>query len=185
MQNDGNIYMVVDIDKCWGCKACQVACKQEHNLPAGNGHIDVVKIEQKDEKGILHCDYVPVMCQHCDFPDCIDVCPTGAISRNDEQLVCIDTGLCIGCGKCTKACTYGCIFVEMINGKHTAQKCDLCKERRQRGFKASCEQHCLGRVFTTCGEDMLHRMTMGRYSHRTGKIVYVSSKLVDLGRLDV
>jgi len=178
-----NLYMVIDIDKCWGCMACRVACKQEHDMPAeSSGNIDVVKIEQKDENGRLHCDFVPVMCQHCSSPACLEACPANAISKNEEQLVCIDQECCIGCGSCFDACPYGCVSLQAAAAGEKAQKCDLCISRREKGFLPSCEQHCLGGAFKSCHEEKMQELIRERYHYQTGSIVYVSSKLADLGK---
>lgn len=177
-----SIYMVIDIDKCWGCKACQVACKQEHEIPAGSNNVDVIKIEQKDEQGNLHCDFIPVLCFQCDSPDCMDVCPTGAIFRNDEGLVSLDRDLCIACEACVEACLYGCIHITTINDEQKAIKCDLCKERRKRNFLPSCEQHCMGKVYETCDKNRMQELIKDRYYYQIGRIVYVSKKLSELGK---
>lgn len=182
MEENG-IYMVVDIDRCWGCKACQVACKQEHGIPAGeSGNIDVAEVSQRDEKGGLHCDHVPVLCQQCVSPACMEVCPVGAIGKNEEQLVRIDREACIGCGQCAEACPFGCIHIGMINGEEKAQKCDYCEERRKRGFLPSCEQHCPGGAFTSCDQEKMLELTKGRYHYQTGRTVYTSDKLCEMGK---
>ncbi|MCF0238196.1 MAG: hypothetical protein HUK24_06310, partial [Sphaerochaetaceae bacterium] len=79
--------MIVDIDRCWGCKSCQVSCKSENLIPPGfDSNISVFRIETQD-KGRAACDFIPVMCQQCNDPTCLKVCPVGAISRNSEDLI--------------------------------------------------------------------------------------------------
>lgn len=180
--NQQSIYMVIDIDKCWGCKACQVACKQEHGIPEGSGNIDVIKIEQRDEQNNLYCDFIPVLCNQCDSPECMEVCPTEAIYRDDEGLVALNRDLCITCGACVEACSYGGVHITTINGEERVMKCDLCRERRSRNFLPSCEQHCMGKVFETCDKYRMEELTKGRYNYCVGRVVYVSSKLIELGQ---
>lgn len=115
---------LVDTTKCIGCKSCQVACKQWNNLPAeGPGsffdkeytypmslseitfnHVIFSEIKVRDDQKpvwqIMH-----KKCFHCENPNCMAVCPTGAISKKDCWVV-IDQEKCIGCGECEKACIY-------------------------------------------------------------------------------
>jgi tetrathionate reductase subunit B len=174
------IYMIVDVDRCWGCKSCQVACKYEHGIPAGKVKpIEVFRIENKDVSGKVYCDYLPVMCQHCEKPECLDACPVSAISRNEEGVVVVDSKLCTGCGLCAESCPYDCITEE----DGLAHKCDLCIERRSRGFPTSCEQHCMGRAFTSCTKEDMEALVAGRrYVWSTGRVVYVSDQLSGLGK---
>lgn len=69
--------LLVEIDRCWGCKACQVACKQAHQTPPGPGGVEVQAVEGPGAEP--SCDYIPVMCQHCSDASCAKACPRGAI----------------------------------------------------------------------------------------------------------
>ena len=71
--------LLVEIDRCWGCKACQVACKQAHQTPPGPGGVEVQAVEGPGAEP--SCDYIPVMCQHCSDASCAKACPRGAIKR--------------------------------------------------------------------------------------------------------
>jgi Fe-S-cluster-containing dehydrogenase component len=135
-------YLIIDLDRCWGCKSCKVACEMEHGLAAGDGCVDVVRIEGLDSQGKLHCDYVPVLCQHCADPACLKACPVGAIIRDAQGLVLIDAQLCMGCGNCAKSWPLRGRGLTARNEMRKAVKCNLCRERRSNGFAASCEQHC-------------------------------------------
>ena len=99
--------LLVEIDRCWGCKACQVACKQAHQTPPGPGGVEVQAVEGPGAEP--SCDYIPVMCQHCSDASCAKACPRGAIKRGaaGEQL--IDDALCIGCGLCVRAGPFGAV----------------------------------------------------------------------------
>lgn len=178
------MYMVINIDRCWGCKACQAACKWEHGLKPGEGFpIEVFRVEHLDQ-GQARCSFLPVLCLHCASPACQSACPKQAVYRDQEGLVQIRQEECIGCGACVKACPYG--AVEMMtspDGTKKAVKCDLCRERRSRGYPASCEQHCLGGAITTCTAQQKNHITEAfPYRFRQGNTIYVSKQAADLGK---
>lgn len=174
-------YLIVDIDRCWGCKSCLTACKREHGFsPDAPDAIDVARLEGTDACGRVQCDFLPLMCLHCDKPSCIPACPANALRKADDGHVLLDESRCIGCGKCEKAFSYGAIAVDAARKK--ALKCDLCLERCRRGLTPSCVQHCMGDALTLVGENNLSEKTAGRYCWSCGQVVYVSDKLSDLGR---
>lgn len=173
---------MVNIDRCWGCKACQTACKWEHDLqPAGALPMEVLRVEIPAQPQ-ARCEFVPMMCMHCDQADCISACPKDAISRNEEGIVVISAQRCIGCGLCEKACDYGAIsFYKDETGARKAAKCDMCAERRARGFMTSCEQHCLGGALTSCPASQLEELVAPfPYRWSVGRTVYVSTRLSNL-----
>ena len=107
--------MVIDLEKCTGCSACQVACKMENNVPvvepdqAQKGRamfwMDMIT-SYEGEYPNIHVKRVPKPCFHCDNPPCIKVCPVGATYRNEEGLVAQIYHRCIGCRYCMVACPY-------------------------------------------------------------------------------
>ncbi len=180
-----NVYLLVDIDRCWGCKSCQVACKREHGLSAGEGKpIEVVRVEFLEADGSVGCDFLPVACQHCSDPLCSAACPRGAILRDGEGLIQVDEDRCIGCGLCAAACPYGAIHIRATEAEgKKAWKCDLCRRRRAMGLPTSCEQHCLGGAFRRCSRAELERLAAGRkYRWSAGQVVYVSDTVQSLGQ---
>jgi len=116
---------------CMGCHACEVACKQEHELGVGPRLVRVM------EKG---CDFIPVYCHHCANAPCKKACPADAISRTSQGLVLIDNNLCIGCKECVEACPFGAMQFEEEKG--LAVKCDLCVERLARDERPACSSVC-------------------------------------------
>ncbi len=172
--------MVIDLDRCWGCKACEVACKQELGLGRGPRPMKVMEIGPRAIGGSLHRDFVPTLCQHCDEADCQSACPVAdCIYRETDGSIQIRKDLCIDCGSCVAACPFG--VLGNSGGEGAPLKCTLCHERRQDGSLPSCAQHCIGRVMTLVTEDRLAESVQGRYSWKTGRIVYVSSKWTRLG----
>ena len=79
------VKILVDIDLCVGCFACEVACKQEHNLPQGPKLMKVVQAGPKEIGGKLVMDFVPMHCRHCENPPCIEACPVAALSHKQKE----------------------------------------------------------------------------------------------------
>jgi carbon-monoxide dehydrogenase iron sulfur subunit len=114
---EGNV-LVADPLKCTGCKECVAACslKQTGLLNSESSCIYILEGE-----GF----YLPVVCQHCQNPSCMAVCPEKAIYRDDElNRVMINQDLCIGCKMCVSACPTGAMAFDEYRGR--AYKCDLC-----------------------------------------------------------
>ena len=175
------LYLLIDLDRCYGCKVCQTACKMEHGYPVGvQSAIEAVRLERTDNNGKLQCDFVPAVCLHCDDPECMNNCPAGAIGRDENGFIQIDKDSCIGCGVCEASCPYGAVTVGTVGDDSYAIKCDLCKERRARGMEPACVQHCLGQAITVETEKELARKTSGRNRWAVGQTVYVSSKMTNL-----
>lgn len=97
--------MAIDVRKCVGCHACTVACKSENVTPPDLFYRHVIdKISGKYPK--LSRVFVPVLCNHCEKPPCVPVCPADATHKRADGIVDIDYEKCIGCGLCVKACPY-------------------------------------------------------------------------------
>lgn len=136
--------LFVDLDRCIGCYACEVACKQEHDLPVGPRWIRVIQDGPKETPQGLQLDFYPKMCRHCEDPPCAEVCPEKAISRGAHGLVTIDPGLCTGCAVCVEGCPFNLMAFNQETGK--ASKCDLCAERIGQGLEPSCVTFCPGKA---------------------------------------
>ncbi len=121
--------IVVNIEKCLGCKSCELACALVHSkskvLEEAVSETPkpqrMVTVEPAGEFG------VPIQCRHCEDAPCITVCPTEAIHRcGAETPVLIEQDRCIGCRLCLMVCPFGVIDVSR-DGKAVV-KCDVCRE---------------------------------------------------------
>ena len=168
--------LLVDIDSCVRCHACEIACRQEHDLTAetGSSWCRVVTIGPRRIEGRLHLDFVPVLCLHCEDPLCLALCPSGAIQKDDQGRVVIDEEACTGCKVCVHGCPYGCISFNEVKG--TAGHCDLCRGRMEAGLEPACVQHCVGGALRFVDQDELEEHTSGQHTVSSRRICYASSK---------
>ena len=173
------VLLVIDLDRCWGCRACEVACKQELGLGVGPRPMKVEETGARILEGTLHRDFIPTLCQHCDRPACLAACPVEAIYRESDGTIQVRCEACTGCGACAAACPFG--VVEVGADSALAVKCTLCRERRAAGGLPSCAQHCIGRAITLIAEADLETAVRSHAHWRTGRIVYVSDKWSSLG----
>jgi len=166
--------LLIDIDRCVRCHACEVACKQEHDLPPGPRWASVVTIEPRVIEEELTTDFVFTTCMHCDEPSCTLACSAGAITKREDGLVVIDEARCKGCGYCVHACQFGAIQINPVKDK--AWKCSFCIDRLEQGLEPSCVQHCAGGAIQYVAPDELARLADNRHQVRFGKICYVSAR---------
>jgi len=97
--------MVADLRRCVGCQTCTASCRQANATPVGVQWRRVLDIEQGEYPDVTRA-FVPVGCQHCDDPPCMEVCPTTATKKRADGIVTIDYDICIGCAYCAVACPY-------------------------------------------------------------------------------
>lgn len=138
--------LLIDEKSCWGCKACEVACKQENQLPEGIRYISVTEDGPKITAGKLDFVYRVNRCLHCDSPPCAEACPVEAITKRADGLVVLDVEACTGCALCVEACPYQAIGYDDRMGK--VYKCNLCVQRVDKGLLPACADnvclaHCI------------------------------------------
>ena len=121
--------LVIDLDRCIGCFACEMACKQENNVPLGVHYNKVLSIGPMGKFPDLKQYFLPTVCQHCKDAPCVKVCPTGAAHRDEATgIVTMNPDKCVGCKYCIVACPYN---VRFINEKtKAADNCNFCLDSR-------------------------------------------------------
>ncbi len=147
--------LLIDTNLCQpGCNDCVSACNSENGLSGGTAPTDVQWIRKVEIKEIKtgRASSLPVMCQHCADPPCVDVCPTGASFKRADGIVLVDKHSCIGCRYCVMACPYKArSFVhepvtgqrpDVPRGKGCVEGCTLCVHRIDRGDGPACVEAC-------------------------------------------
>lgn len=153
--------MVIDLKRCVGCYACQLSCKAEHGTPSGVFFARVLK-QEEGKYPVVSKTFLPVLCNHCEDPPCVEVCPTGASFVWEDGTVDIDADLCVGCRTCMLACPYSnryyndgertyydgqglTPYEEAKTSQHqtnVVMKCNFCKHRVREGKEPACVANC-------------------------------------------
>lgn len=154
--------ILVDLTLCIGCKACQIACKEWHGLPAtefekvpgtyqnpadrSENTLMLMKFtERYDEKNDM-MDWLiyKEQCMHCTNAPCVDVCPSGALFTHEDGFVGLESDKCIGCTYCSKACPFDIPRFETdpLTGNKRMNKCDFCQDRVTNGEIPACVRTC-------------------------------------------
>ena len=144
---------IFDSANCSGCKACQVACKDKHNLGVGVNWRRVVEVsgggwQQQGAAWVsdVFAYNISLACSHCQQPVCVEACPSQALYQRPDGIVLIDEARCLGCGYCAWACPYGAPQYDRQTGKMT--KCDLCVDELAQDKAPACVAACPLRTLT-------------------------------------
>jgi tetrathionate reductase subunit B len=155
--------MGIQVDKCIGCGRCVEACKTENVVPPEpfyfrtwveryiirtSGEVIVQNIDERItprepgsiDREALRSFFIPKLCNQCDHPPCVQVCPVGATFSTQEGVVLVDDRRCIGCRYCIQACPYGARYLHPA--KSTADKCTFCYHRTSKGMLPACVEVC-------------------------------------------
>lgn len=98
--------MVINLNRCMGCRACVEACKVENNTGRNIFWMYVFKREIGEYPN-TDVRFMPRPCMHCDNAPCVKVCPVGARYKSETGAVLTDFDRCVGCRYCQVACPYG------------------------------------------------------------------------------
>lgn len=131
--------MVIDLRKCTGCHTCSLVCKSENDIPLGVWRTWVKRVEKGRYPRVREF-FLPVVCNNCENPICVTVCPVNAGIKRPDGIVIIDPHRCIGCRYCMAACPYGVRHIHPW--KKIAEKCDWCHHRVDAGLLPACVAAC-------------------------------------------
>lgn len=129
----------VNINHCIGCRSCEIACKQENSLADGIRWRQVHEIDG-EIKGHPTKYFLPMACNHCENPVCVQVCPTTAMTQRDDGIVFVDESKCVGCRYCEWACPYSAPRFNSEEGHMS--KCTFCMHRIDEGSGPACADAC-------------------------------------------
>ena len=138
--------LIIDHESCWGCKTCEVACKQENHSEDGIKLIFISEDGPKIVDGKLDFVFKINVCRHCDDPPCVEACPEEAITKREDRIVVMDYEKCTGCQSCIEVCPYDAIAFD--ENQCIARKCNLCHRRVDNGLMPACSDniclaHCI------------------------------------------
>ncbi len=157
--------MVVDLRKCYGCRACTISCKSEFQVPLGVFRT-VVGEKQKGAFPKTKRFFQPRLCNHCANPPCVEDCPVDPVKaihkyngttveyekkatyQRPDGLVLVDYERCVGCLACVEACPYKARYedpIKLAGGEpdnHTIGKCVFCFHRIDKNVAPSCVNTC-------------------------------------------
>ena len=131
-----------DMTSCFGCRTCQVACKDKNDLEIGVT-FRTVSSREVGSFPTPAAFHFSETCNHCEQPACVAACPSGAMYKTEEGPVLFDTELCDGCGACVQFCPYG---VPKILETGKVGKCDSCVGLRANGNNPACVDACIMRA---------------------------------------
>jgi Fe-S-cluster-containing dehydrogenase component len=117
----------------------RISKNEETLIDSPNGAINSF-IDKPLENNVMRSFFVPKLCNQCDNPPCVQVCPVGATFKTPDGVVLVDADYCIGCRYCIQACPYGARFLHPET--RTAEKCTFCYHRIVKGLVPACVEVC-------------------------------------------
>lgn len=149
--------MLVDIARCIGCRACQVACKRWNNNEGENTSLSqewtnppnlsaktwtLIKFVETGSDQDFKWHFISKRCFHCLEPACVAACPVGALLKTVEGPVLYDQDKCIGCRYCMIACPFHIPKFQWNEPRPLIRKCTFCADRIIEGLEPACIQAC-------------------------------------------
>lgn len=149
--------VLVDLTKCIGCRACQVACKAWNDNSAeitqclgcydnpptfSDDTWSLIRFDEVEYADKFHWVFTKRQCMHCEHPGCVAVCTVGALQKTASGAVVYDPKKCIGCRYCQYGCPFGVPTFEWDNPLGLIHKCTFCMDRQEQGMEPACVKVC-------------------------------------------
>ncbi len=165
--------MLTDLTECVGCRSCEKACNEEHNLPAPQVPFDdgavfdekrrptakayTVVNRYENPKDKDKPIYRKIQCNHCNEPSCASACPIHAYTKTPEGAVLYDPDKCFGCRYCMLACPFHAPAYDYESAfEPKIVKCVFCYDRIKVGGIPACAEACpVGAVTFGKREDLI------------------------------
>jgi Fe-S-cluster-containing dehydrogenase component len=145
-QKQRRLGMLINLNRCIGCQACQMTCKAEYNIPFGTSRCRVETVLTGNYPH-LNKIFIPRLCNHCDSAPCIEACEEAALLKNQEGIVLLNESKCTGCKLCYDRCPYNAIEIHPESGQ--IEKCDFCYNSRIiQNLLPVCVESCMGKAIT-------------------------------------
>ncbi|MDR0476351.1 MAG: 4Fe-4S dicluster domain-containing protein [Desulfobulbaceae bacterium] len=121
--------MVLREARCVDCERCKEACKTTNHVPDYGYRTTILERRRDLAEGTYETIFMPVLCNHCNRPPCVRVCPTTATWKDKKTgIVMMKPSRCIGCKTCMTACPYNARYFQ--EEKRAIDKCDFCWQAR-------------------------------------------------------
>ena len=130
---------LIDLRRCIGCNTCSVVCKSENDVHLGVWRAWVKKIEKGTYPNVKK-SFLPLLCNNCEDPICVTVCPVQANKKRPDGIVTYDPHRCVGCRYCMAACPYEVRYIHPV--KKIVEKCNWCHHRVDEGLEPACVAAC-------------------------------------------
>ncbi|MBU0674019.1 MAG: 4Fe-4S dicluster domain-containing protein [Proteobacteria bacterium] len=167
--------MVIRQNRCIDCERCKEACVRTNNVPSFGYRTTILELEKDLGRGEKERVFMPVLCNHCNRPPCVRVCPTSATYKDKTNgIVMMNQKKCIGCKTCMAACPYNARYFDERKGIRAVDKCNFCFDTRiSKGeSKTACAAACpaQARIF---GDLTDYSSELYKLVHAPEKVVWV------------
>ena len=126
--------MVIRQNRCVDCELCMAACKKTNDVPDHGYRTTILELEKDLGPKGKERVFMPVLCNHCNRPPCVRVCPTTATYKDKKNgIVMMDKKRCIGCKTCMAACPYNARYFDERKGIRAVDKCNFCFDTKLDG----------------------------------------------------